>query len=211
VIHYYRLTIQYKGTNYLGWQIQPSKMGQTVQGELNKALEIISKAPVKSLGAGRTDAGVHALGQVAKVGIELQIDPGNLLKALNSHLPHDIRVISAERSQEDFHPTIHAKSKEYHYRFTNQRMFTAFQVDMIANQPFELDFEQMQRACKILIGKHDFSNYFCEGTEVSSNIREIYECEILEISQLDAMLPAHFVFKTNGKASYGSYLECCSW
>ena len=75
MIYYYRLTLQYKGTNYLGWQVQPEHAGSTVQGELNKALEVVSKSRAQSLGAGRTDAGVHALGQIAKVGIELSIDP----------------------------------------------------------------------------------------------------------------------------------------
>jgi tRNA pseudouridine38-40 synthase len=199
VIHYYRLILQYKGTRYLGWQVQPEKAGQTVQGELNKALTLVSKAPVKSMGAGRTDAGVHALGQVAKVAIELNIHPSNLIKALNVHLPDDIRIIGADFSEESFLPTIHAKSKEYHYRFTCQRMFTAFQNDLIVNHPFDLDIAKMREACEILVGRHDFSNYFCEGTEVSSHVREIYECEILEIPQGDwAMLPSHYVFRIVG-------------
>lgn len=199
MIQYYRLTLQYKGTRYLGWQVQPDEAGLTVQGELNKALRVISKSEeVKSMGAGRTDAGVHALGQVAKVGIELKIAPVNLLKALNVNLPNDIRIVSCELSNEDFFPTIHAKSKEYHYRFTCNRTFTAFQNDLIHNHPFELDIEKMREACKILIGTHDFSNFYCEGTEVSHNIREIFECEILEIPQGEWMLPPHYVFRIVG-------------
>ncbi len=199
MIQYYRLTLQYKGTRYLGWQVQPDEAGLTVQGELNKALRVISKSEqVKSMGAGRTDAGVHALGQVAKVEIELKIAPENLLKALNVNLPYDIRIVSCELSNEDFFPTIHAKSKEYHYRFTCNRTFTAFQNDLIHNYPFELDTEKMREACKVLIGTHDFSNFYCEGTEVSHNIREIFECEILEIPQGEWMLPPHYVFKIVG-------------
>lgn len=199
MIHHYRLLIQYKGTRYLGWQLQPEDAGVTVQGELNKALQIVSKSDhVKSMGAGRTDAGVHALGQVAKVGISLQIPPENLVKALNVNLPDDIRVISAEVSDEAFMPTVHAKSKEYHYRFTAKRMFTAFQNDLIQNHPFELDLEKMKEACKVLIGTHDFSNFYCEGTEVSSHVREIYECEILEVDGAEWMLPSHYVFRIVG-------------
>lgn len=197
---FYRLTIQYKGTRYLGWQVQPASQGQTVQGNLNRALQVISKSEdVRSLGAGRTDSGVHALGQVAKVAIPLEINPESLLKALNSHLPDDIRIIAAEISDEVFMPTVHAKSKEYHYRFTSERTFTAFQNDFIANYPFDLNLKQMQAACKVLVGKHDFSNFFTEGTEVSSNIREILECELLEVSQ-DGwnMLPKHYVFRIVG-------------
>ncbi len=199
MIQYYRLTLQYKGTRYLGWQVQPDEAGVTVQGELNKALRVISKSErVKSMGAGRTDAGVHALGQVAKVEIELKIAPENLLKALNVNLPNDIRIVSCELSNEDFFPTVHAKSKEYHYRFTCNRTFTAFQNDLIHNYPFELDIEKMREACKVLIGTHDFSNFYCEGTEVSHNIREIFECEILEIPQGEWMLPPHYVFRIVG-------------
>lgn len=199
MIHFYRLILQYKGTRYLGWQVQPDHAGITVQGELNKALEVVSKSSkVKSLGAGRTDAGVHALGQVAKVGIELEIAPENLLKALNVNLPDDIRVVDAAVADGNFHPTIHAKSKEYHYRFTCKRMFTAFQNDLIQNHPFELDIEKMREACKVLIGEHDFSNYYCEGTEVTSNVRVIFECEILEVDQGTWMLPSHYVFRIVG-------------
>lgn len=200
MISYYRLIIQYKGNNYLGWQIQPESAGKTIQGELNKALSIITKnAKVQSLGAGRTDAGVHALGQVVKVAIELAIDPLNLVKAINVKLPDDIRVIQAEVSDAEFMPTVHAKSKEYHYRFTCQPSFTAFQNDLIVNQSFPLDFTSMQKACGLLIGEHDFSNYYCEGTEVSSNVRIIYECEMLKVSAAGwEMLPAHYVFRIVG-------------
>lgn len=200
MIFHYKLKIQYKGTHYLGWQVQPESAGQTVQGEINRALAVVSKtAEVKSMGSGRTDAGVHALGQIAKVSIPLQIAASNLVKALNVNLPDDIRVVEAQDCESEFFPTIHAISKEYHYRFTAQRGFTAFQNDLIVNHPFELDLKMMNEACKLLIGEHDFSNYYCEGTDVSSNIRRIFECEILEVSQSGfEMLPPHYVFRIVG-------------
>ncbi len=199
MIYYYKLILQYKGTSYRGWQVQPDGAGLTLQGELNRALKVISKTEhVKSLGAGRTDAGVHALGQVAKIALELNIPCDNLVKALNVNLPDDLRVLSAEVSNEEFLPTVHAKSKEYHYRFTCSRTLNAFQKDLIQNYPFELDIHRMREACKILIGRHDFTNFYCEGTEVASNIREIYDCEILEISQQNLMLPSHYVFRIVG-------------
>lgn len=199
MIQYYRLVLQYKGTNYLGWQVQPASSGRTIQGELNQALETISKAKAHSLGSGRTDAGVHALGQVVKVGIELTIEPDKLIKALNGNLPPDIRVIHAEPSDYEFFPTAHAKSKEYHYRFTNLRMPSALQNDFIANHSFQLDFMVMREACKLLIGEHDFTNYFCEGTDVASTVRTIFECEILEVEQGQwEMLPKHYVFRVVG-------------
>ncbi len=200
MICHYKLTLQYKGTTYSGWQVQLGTDEVTVQGELNRALSVISKSDeVKSMGAGRTDAGVHALGQVAKVTMPLSIPTENLVKAMNVNLPEDIRVIHAEISDEAFHPTIHAKSKEYHYRFTSQRMFTAFQNDLIANYPFDLDLGKMREACKILVGEHDFTNFYCEGTDVSSHVRTIFSCDIVEIPQGEwQMLPSHFIFRING-------------
>jgi tRNA pseudouridine38-40 synthase len=199
VIYYYKLTIQYKGSSYIGWQIQPDSSGLTVQGELYKALRTISKSQnVKSMGAGRTDTGVHALGQVVKIAIELNIKPENLRKALNVNLPDDIRVTNVEVSDEAFLPTIFAKSKEYHYRFTCNETFSPFQKELIYNYPFELDLEKMKEACQLLIGTHDFSNFYCKGTEVSHNIREIYECEILEVAESSFVLPSHYVFRIVG-------------
>lgn len=200
MISHYRLTIQYKGTRYSGWQIQLGTPEKTIQGELNRALSVVSKSDtVKTLGSGRTDAGVHALGQVVKASIPLVIAPENLVKALNGHLPDDIRVIRAESAEENFLPTNHAKSKEYHYRFTTQKTFTAFQNDLIQNYPFELDLEKMRMACKILVGEHDFTNFFCEGTDVASTVRTIFSCDIVEIPQGEwEMLPAHFVFRISG-------------
>ena len=193
---YYRLTLQYKGTTYSGWQIQPD--AKTIQGELHEALKKITKSPsVKSIGSGRTDAGVHALDQVVKIQIELEIPPENLVKALNSNLPDDIRVLKASLSDDAFMPTVDAISKEYIYRFTTGRTPTAFQREFIANHAFELDRKLMDEACKILIGKHDFMNFYTEGTEVNSTIREIFECEILDARQ-DGIFPEHFVFRVVG-------------
>lgn len=209
MIFYYRFILQYKGTRYLGWQVQPESAGLTIQGELNRALKVISKSEnVKTLGAGRTDAGVHALGQVAKAAIELDIPADSLMKALNGNLPEDIRVISADISDEEFFPTVHAKSKEYHYRFTCSRTPSALQNEYIQNQTFDLDFKKMNEACKILIGRHDFSNYYCEGTEVANNIREIYECEVLKVPQGEWMLPEHYIFRIVGNGFLKQMVRC---
>lgn len=197
-MHHYQLTISYQGTRYLGWQIQPASYGKTVQGEINSALEKISKSrDVRTLGSGRTDAGVHALGQVVKVSIPLDIHPVNLLKAMNSHLPQDIRVLDSTVSTEEFIPTVHAVSKEYQYRFSTQAIHPPFARDLIAHIPQELDVELMRKACQIFIGRHDFTNYYCEGTPVSSFVREIYECEILEVCESE-FLPPYYVFRVVG-------------
>ena len=199
MIYHYKLILQYKGTRYLGWQIQPEGKRSTIQGELNKALEKISKSgKVKTLGAGRTDAGVHALGQVVKVSMDLQIDPENLLRALNSNLAEDIRITAVEISDEEFMPTVHAKSKEYQYRFTSLKNLSPFQFELIHNVPFVLDLELMKKACEVLIGTHDFINYYCEGTPVTHYVRDIYECEIVEALENQMLFPSHYVFRIVG-------------
>lgn len=200
MIYHYKLILQYKGTNYLGWQVQPLEYGKTIQSELNEALKIVAKSSeVKSIGSGRTDAGVHALGQVVKISIPLRIDPKKLVPALNVKLPNDIRVIDAEDSTEAFIPTIHARSKEYHYRFTTRKFVASHQNELIANYPFDLDLEKMRKACLILRGLHDFTNYYTEGTEVKSTIREIFSCELEIIQTTDwDILPQHYVLKIVG-------------
>lgn len=196
--HYYRLLVEYKGTGYLGWQIQPE--GKTIQGEINRALKNISKSEnVRTLGSGRTDSGVHALGQVVKASIDLEINPVNLLRALNSHLPSDIRVKEVTLSDEEFMPTVNAKSKEYHYRFITGRNPNAFQGDFIASCPHDIDPELVRKACEILLGEHDFLNYFCEGTEVNSTVRTIFHCGLKEGERLDgALFPEHYLFFIEG-------------
>jgi tRNA pseudouridine38-40 synthase len=198
VIHHYRLLLEYKGTSYLGWQIQPE--GKTIQGEVNRALKIISKSEnVRTLGSGRTDSGVHALGQVVKVSIELEINSLNLLRALNSHLPSDIRVKEVTLSDEEFMPTVHAKSKEYHYRFMTGRNPNAFQGDFIAPCPHEINPDLVHKACEMLTGEHDFVNYFCEGTDVNSTVRTIFRCGLKGAEKLDgALFPEHYVFFIEG-------------
>ena len=177
-MNFYKLLIQYRGTSYLGFQIQTEGQ-KTIQGELNRALATITKSEdVKSVGSGRTDTGVHALGQVVRICIPLLINGKNLVKALNSHLPHDIRVIDAEACDENFHPIFSAKSKEYNYVFSLETP-DPFSTDLITHYPHELDIEKMNRACKLFLGEHDFVNFQCQGTEVATTVRRITECEVL--------------------------------
>lgn len=178
-MHFYRLTISYKGTNYQGWQIQPNV--PTVQGCLNQALEKIAKSnAVRSVGSGRTDAGVHALGQVARVEFPFEIDPQGLLRGLNSHLPKDIRVISCENSHADFHPTFQAESKYYSYFFQLHEDNDPLVNDLIATYSFPFDEERAKKACACFVGTHDFLNFYTEGTEVSSSVRTVFGCELVK-------------------------------
>lgn len=180
----YRLKLSYKGTNYIGWQIQ-EKQGRTIQGELMKALGKICKLSgeelgrIKIIGSGRTDTGVHAFAQVARIDIPLVIDPRSLRSALNSHLEFDIRILEAHACDESFHPLRDAKSKEYWYVFANLDNAPPHARELMSNFPFPIDLELMNRGAKLFAGTHDFCNYFCTGTEVSSTVRTIFECEIV--------------------------------
>lgn len=196
---YYNLRIQFRGTNYKGWQLQPNVI--TVQGELNRALNHIFKSPdIHSMGSGRTDAGVHALDYLVKIKVPFSILEKALVSALNSMLPNDIRVMSAETSSESFLPTNHAKAKEYIYRFSNLEHSNAFQDEFIPNISYKLDTESMRKACDLFVGMHDFSDFQCTGSDVKTSIREIYECELIYQPEqsLGGIYPAHYVFRVVG-------------
>lgn len=196
--NYYQLKISYDGHSYYGWQIQPNV--KTVQGELNRALEEITKSSVKTIGAGRTDTGVHALGQIVKIECDLEISPEALIKALNSLLPKDIRVLECSLSTKDFLPTSHAKQKTYHYLFSNQKEVNPFALNYLSNISYELDFDLVREACKLFVGTHDFSDFKCTGSEVSSNIREIYKCEITgpHLDTLNGIFPPYYKLEICG-------------
>jgi tRNA pseudouridine38-40 synthase len=177
-LNIYKLTLQYKGTQYLGFQIQSK--GQTIQGELNKALKILSHSEeIKSIGSGRTDSGVHAFAQVVRIEIPVDIPEESLARALNSHLPYDIRVIEAVRSTKDFHPIFSANSKEYNYVFSNEQAISPFGHDLVTLFPFGLDIEMMRKGCSLFCGEHDFVNFQCTGTDIEGTVRQIFTCELV--------------------------------
>lgn len=175
----YKIWLEYKGTRFSGFQVQSSAL--TIQGELNTALSTIAKTTeIKTIGSGRTDAGVHAFAQVVKIEMPLEINPDGLMRALNSHLPPDIRVKKAESSSSDFHPIFSALSKEYNYVFATQEVASVFGHELMTIVPYELDIDLMRRGCQIFCGQHDFINYQCTGTEVQSTVRTIFSCDIEE-------------------------------
>lgn len=174
----YRITVQYKGTQYSGFQIQLSD--KTIQGEINSVLKVLSKSEdIKSIGSGRTDAGVHALAQVMRIEIPVDIPVIGLVRAMNSLLPEDIRVMDAVVVTNEFHPIYSAKSKEYNYVFTTDEVISPFARELMTHFPFELDIELMKKGCQIFCGEHDFINYQCVGTEIESTVRKIMSCELV--------------------------------
>lgn len=198
-LYFYKLKLEYKGTRYLGWQIQKD-FEPTVQGELNKACkQIFQIEEIHTVGSGRTDTGVHSLGHIVKLKAPFKMETFALIRGLNSLLPEDIRVLEIEDCEEDFLPTNHAIKKEYKYLFSANPNSNAFQNDFIVNCRFDLDIKLMQEACRLFIGSHDFSDFQCVGSVTNSNIREILECELI-FHKMDfhGILPDHYVFRVVG-------------
>lgn len=197
--YFYKLKVSFKGTRYLGWQIQKD-FHPTVQGTLNNACsEIFKSKEIKTIGSGRTDSGVHSLGHIVKLEAPFEIDHMGLLKGLNSILPDDIRVLEIDRCKENFLPTNHAKNKTYKYLFTNDQIHNPFQVDSIANFRFELEVDAMKKACELFVGEHDFKDFECTGSDVSSTTRTIYKCDLYyQNVDMHGVMNGHWVVEING-------------
>ncbi len=153
-----RLIIEYDGTGYVGWQRQ--KHGRSIQGEIESALSSIFQEPVKLYGAGRTDAGVHARGQVANFRTQSPIPPARIKGALNSYLPEDIVIRHAEDAPENFHARYSARERVYSYLITLER--SALLKNYAWHVRFSLDPEPMDRAAALITGPHDF-RAFCRA------------------------------------------------
>ncbi len=196
---YYKLKIEFNGTRYLGWQLQ-KKFSPTVQGELNKACqEIFKSSEIHTIGSGRTDTGVHSLGHIVKLKAPFEINFEALKKGLNSKLPDDIKVLEVDEVLESFRPTNDAIKKEYKYLFTTNKEQSAFQDNIIVNTRFDLDIDEMRRACKVFIGTHDFSDFECTGSDTKSKVREIFECDLLfHKSNFHGIFPDHYVLRVVG-------------
>ncbi len=162
-----KLTIEYDGTAYGGWQYQ--KNASSIQDELEKAIRMVTGESVRVHGAGRTDAGVHALGQVAHLDLGSDIPSLKLPSALNAHLPKDIAVAEAEEVSGDFHARYSAKGKIYRYRILNRRERGAVERDYAAHIVWDLDVDAMATAAGMLLGRHDFSAF---ATDLSGTSRD---------------------------------------
>jgi tRNA pseudouridine38-40 synthase len=161
----YRLTLEYAGTRYSGWQIQ--KNARTVQGELHRALtSVIGSAPFETYGSGRTDAGVHALCQVAHVDLAATLPPATLVARVNDALPSDINVLAAERVSPRFHARHSAIARSYLYQIARRR--TAFAKPFVWWVKEDLDLEKMEAAARVLTGFSDFRAFTDDDPEEKS-------------------------------------------
>tara|TARA_R110000868_G_scaffold296349_4_gene556595 strand:+ start:2897 stop:3721 length:825 start_codon:yes stop_codon:yes gene_type:complete len=179
---YTLLEIQYDGTDYHGWQIQPGL--PTVQGKIREALTKLNHGVEPSiLGSGRTDSGVHALNQYAKVTWESDIAHEKIIRALNGTLPRDIRIVSAIDVERGFHPVRDASSKTYRYYFSAGRVAPVL-ARFVYEHRYDLDIEKMKSAAKVFEGEHDFEYFRTLGTPVNSTVRKIFESTIRPASEL---------------------------
>ena len=170
----YKLVIEYEGTRYYGWQEQ--KNARTVAGELRRAAEEFLAKPVEILGAGRTDAGVHALGQVARLRAEKRVKPLELQRALNDRLPADISILRAVEAHPDFDPRRDAIRRYYLYQISLRR--TAFAKRFVWWVKDRLNVDSMNEACALVSGRHDFARFCDKRAEERSTVVVVERAEL---------------------------------
>lgn len=171
-----KLTIEYDGTNYHGWQVQPN--AKTVQQVIKEAIEKLTKEEINLIGSSRTDEGVHAKGQVANFLTTSTIAPEKFSYAINSFLPNDIVIVKSELVDETFHSRYNTKGKKYRYVIYNREMKSALLKDRAYHVKKEIDVDIMRKAAKFLVGKHDFSSFKSSGGSAKTSIRTIYDIVI---------------------------------
>ena len=171
----FKLTVQYDGTDYVGWQRQAE--GISIQGLLEDALRPIEGDHVTVHGAGRTDAGVHARGQVASVRMSTSLDASTLARALNAVLPLDVRIASAEAMPDDFHARFSATGKVYDYQIVNGPFVSPFVRRYVWHVIPRMDVDAMRIAASALIGEHDFAAFQTTGSEVHTSVRRVRRIE----------------------------------
>jgi tRNA pseudouridine38-40 synthase len=170
-----RIELAYDGGPFHGWQIQPQLA--TIQGILEEIVSGMEGKPVHVAGSGRTDAGVHALRQVAALSLENPIPPDNLRRAVNRLLPPAIRVLSAEETHADFHPRFDAKAKTYEYRIFRGEVCSPFEWPYTLHHPYPLDEDRMMVCARTFDGEHDFSAFAASDdrdAEGRSKVRHVY-------------------------------------
>lgn len=172
----YRLLIQYDGTDFHGWQIQEGL--RTVQGELIRVLSLLDDREVMVHGSGRTDAGVHAAGQVANVQLKREITADKLRNAINGNLARDVRVLLAEIASEDFHARYSATGKTYVYRLVHGPVMSPFWTRFAHHETRPLDLQGMRACAGMFIGEHDWSGFSAAQSDSESRVRTITHSDL---------------------------------
>ena len=172
----YKLLIQYDGTDFHGWQVQENS--RTIQGELERVLTMIEDAPVAVVGSGRTDAGVHAEGQVANVHVKRPFTPDRLKNAINGNLWRDIRIMKAEKAPDDFHARFSAKHKTYFYRVVNAPVMSPFWRRFAHHEARPLDVARMNDAARLFLGEHDWTAFSSAQADGDNRVRTITDFSV---------------------------------
>jgi tRNA pseudouridine38-40 synthase len=172
----FKLTIQYDGTDFHGWQMQGSL--RTVQGELTKALSLIDGREVVLHGSGRTDAGVHAAGQVASVHLQREIAPEKLRVAINGNVAKDVRVMEVETAADDFHARYSARGKTYVYRVVNAPVLSPFWLRYAHHDARHIDLDRMRMCAESFLGEHDWTSFSAAQSDTEERTRTITQLEV---------------------------------
>jgi tRNA pseudouridine38-40 synthase len=172
----FRVTLAYDGTAYGGWQVQPN--ARTIQAELEAALATIVGVPVRAAASGRTDAGVHALGQVVSFTCDTRLDPETLGRALNANLPRDIGVLDVRLAPPDFHALRDAVRKRYRYVIQDGPTRDVFARGYAWQFPHRLNVEAMQQAAEYLLGRHDFASFQTSGSPRVTTVRTVTDLTV---------------------------------
>ncbi len=182
----FKITLEYDGTRYAGWQAQKSKF-PTIQETIEKVLRKIIREDIKLIASGRTDAGVHAAAQIANFKTDSQISREKLQRALNGLLPEDLSVIKIEEAGSDFHSRFTAKSKIYRYTILNRPYRSAFLKNSAFFYPYPLDLGLMRKEARALLGKHDFKAFCASASSAKDTMRTIKKIAIKKKSGLIAI------------------------
>ncbi len=174
----YKICIAYDGTNYGGWQIQPNRL--TIQELLEEKLAILLKKPTKVTGSGRTDAGVHAMAQVANFHHEGPLFPKLFLRSMNALLPPDIRILSIDEVEDSFHARFSAKGKAYHYHLSLTPTILPFVRNFRYHPRGKLDIKKMTEAAPLFIGKHDFTSFANVGSSSENPIKTLRRLDLVQ-------------------------------
>jgi tRNA pseudouridine38-40 synthase len=172
----YRLLIQYDGTDFHGWQVQEND--RTIQGELERVIGTLEDADVTVIGSGRTDAGVHAEGQVANVVLRRRFTPDRLRNAINGNLWRDIRVMNVEKAPDDFHARFSATRKTYVYRVVNAPVMSPFWRRFAHHEHRPLDIARMTEAARAMLGEHDWTAFSSARADGDGRIRTVRDFTI---------------------------------
>jgi tRNA pseudouridine38-40 synthase len=183
----FKISLAYDGTGFVGWQRQ--RAGTSIQGLIEGALGQLDERDVTVYGAGRTDAGVHALGQVASFILERRISADAVARAINARLPAAVRVIQAAEVEPTFHARFAARAKTYRYRIWNGDVVSPFEGAYVWHVPARLDVDAMRAAARVLEGRHDFTAFQATGSSAKTAEREVVRSRLVENSPILRDLP----------------------